>query len=286
MAPRISIPDLPTETDAETKISSHELRCFVAGELSESRRKVIEAQIAYSDAMRERVRALQQEDKADDAVLRLELPLLSFLDHHAQHQRGLPARILSSVFSVNSLRTRVMFGAVVAAAAIFFVVRAPSDGEDVSGPAWDGLKGGDRIAFFVKEGTGAHRGHAGEQLPAGARIQFAVHDAPRAIMILVGIDSLGTVTTYAAEPTTDSTDNARPKGDGARVLPVSVVLDDAVGPERFFVVYADGDVASVKKTVEDAARALATDRKDLATSETLPVPKEFVQSSVHIVKVR
>jgi len=168
-------------------------------------------------------------------------------------------------------------GLVAAAAAIIVLVQNPGDDD-----GWDGTKGG-HIAFLVKDaGDTAHRGTEGEQLANGDRIQFEVRDAPKSNMIVVGIDGKGEVTLYAVE----SIESERPKGlVKPRPLPTSVVLDDSTGAERFFVVYADGDIDSVKSRVESAARSLATSGKSLVDTRVLPLDKAYVQDSVHIVKV-
>ena len=72
----------------------------------------------------------------------------------------------------------------------------------------------------------------------------------------------------------------------ARLLELSLVLDDAVGAERFFVVYGTGDVEALRTRAEAAARVLATNRGDLKADARLPLnERETEQSSVHILKV-
>jgi hypothetical protein len=283
MAKPVLLPNL--DAPEAGVISTHELRRFLAGELSPDRRATLEERIGAEPALAARFAALADEIRAEEAAFQLEVPLPRFLmeqEERAARRGGLWARLLALRFTVGA-------GALVAtAAAIFLVVRAPG-AEDPEVP-WDGLKGGARVGFFVKDEEGARFGRAGEELAAGDRIQFAVRDddVMRA-MVLVGIDGKGAVTVYAAEDVaearTKGATGSRPPAAAPRLLPVSVVLDDATGPERFFVVYADGDVDEVQRQVERAARDLAGRRPNLLESDRLSLPASFAQSSVHIVKV-
>jgi hypothetical protein len=267
---KIALPNLDAE---ETGVSNHELRRFLAGELSPERR----AQLESDASLAPRLAKLAAEQRAEDAAFALEVPMPRFLADHAtrtQPKQGLVARWLS---------TRFTFGAtalVAAAAAIFLVVRTPDAGDDGVR-----LKGEARVGFLVREAEGARMGREGEQLRAGDQIQFAVKDtAEHKAMVLVGVDGRGAVTVYAAE----RIDGERPKGPTGeqmkpRVLTDSVVLDDSTGAERFFVVYADTDVEQLRREVEEAARKLQPN--DIATTPALELPRGYTQSSVHIVKV-
>lgn len=271
LLPNVDAPESPGA------VSRHELLRFLAGELSPERRSDIEGRLAADPALRARLDALVAEERAAEAAFRLEVPLPRFLEDHERRTAQPPGFFAR----LSSLRLTLGASALVTTtAAVFLLVRTPDE------PAYDGLKGGARVGFFVKDDEGARFGKAGEELSAGDRIQFAVRDDDaHSAMILVGIDGRGEVTVYAAEDTAA----ARAKGDapahGPRLLPVSVVLDDATGPERFFVVYGDGRVDDVKRAVEEAARDLATRGADLVESERLPVPSSWAQGSVHIVKV-
>lgn len=261
----LRLPDV--DNDGRT-VSSHELACFIAGEGTAARRTEITALLAGDAALKMRHDALISEQSAADAALRLEVPLPRFLDDHA------PAPAWWRAL----LNVRVFGAIAVGACAVLFIVMPGSD------PAYDGLKGNARVGFFVKDAHNARFGHAGERLSAGDQIQFAVKDdASHTAMVLVGVDGRGAVTVYAAE----RVDGERPKGESKpRLLPDSVVLDDSTGAERFFVVFGDGTVPEVRAQVEDAAHKLAASHADLVGTERLPLADSFVQSSVHIVKVR
>jgi anti-sigma factor RsiW len=266
---------LPNLDAAEPQVSGFELRRYVEGELTEARRAAIAQLLATDAALLARHDALANEVRAEHAAFALEMPHGRFLME--AEERAAPRGLLALLAR---MRMPVGFGALAAsAAAVFFLVRAPDDG-----PTYDGLKGGARIGFFVKgaQEGGAHLGHDGEQLTQGDQVQFAVRDDDsKGVMVIVGVDGRGQVSIYAKR----RVDTERAKGaHGANVLESSIVLDDAVGAERFWVVYADGDVGEVARAVEDAARTLAG--ADLAHAARLPLGAAYEQSSVHIVKVK
>jgi hypothetical protein len=280
MAKPILLPNLDAPDDGV--VSTHEIVRFLAGELAPARRAELDDKMAKDAAFKARVDAIDAEQKAADAAFKVEVPLARFLDEHEARTASPLARLLKSV------RFQAGIGVLVAsAAAVLFLVKpAGTTGPDEV--AYDGLKGGARVGFFVKDEEGARFGRAGEELTAGDRIQFAVKDdATHPSMVLVGIDGRGSVTTYVAE----NVDGDRPKGpvsddEKPRVLPASVVLDDSTGPERFFVVYGDGSLDDVRRTVEDAAKSLAATSPNLVEAQRLALPAGWVQSSVHIVKVK
>ena len=270
MSPRITLPDLDA---AEPGPSGFELLRFVAGELSAERRGEIERLLAADPALKARVDALAADERAAQAAFALEVPLPRFLDELEKK-----AARRSPFAWLRSLRLTGSLGALAAAAAaIVLFVRTPDD--ELAGTR---TKGGARVGFFVKDDGGAHAGKAGEELTAGDRIQFAVRDdADMRAMVLVGVDGKGVVTVYAAERV-----QGRVKGEErTRLLPASVVLDEATGAERFFVVYGTEDLDALRAEVEAAAHQLASSGSDLARTERLPLPDTHVQSSVHIVKI-
>lgn len=282
MTTRILLPDLDADAAGPPSgsVSQHELRRFLAGELTSERR----AQIESEPSLQPRLEALAAELRADQAAFQLEVPLPRFLADHAQRTATAPGWFGAALARLGSGRPAVgrwSMGAgafAAAACALFLIVRAPADEDPIRS------KGG-RVGFLIRESEGARFGIDGEQLASGAQIQFAVRDdSKRAAMVMVGVDGRGVVTTYAAERVDE-----RVKGPSApektRLLPDSVVLDDATGAERFFVVYGDGDVDDVRREVEAAAHALASTRASLVDTERLSLPARYTQSSVHIVKV-
>lgn len=277
------------EGRADREVSSFELSRYRAGELSADRRKEIEALLA-SDAT---LQAELDELAAEDAAFRTRMPFDRFAaDHAARREAHSPAARATSWLKQHVWRaTGGLVAATAAALVLVLVVPQPGGG----GPSVPGADSavrikGTRIAFFVQDDGAARIGRDGEQLREGDRIQLAVKDpAGRSAMVVVGIDGRGSVSTYAAAPVLEGTIKGEGEGESrrerARLLEQSLVLDDAVGAERFFVVYGTGDVDALRTRVEDAAHKLAGASSDLAAAETLPLDKSVEQYSVHIVKV-
>ncbi len=66
----------------------------------------------------------------------------------------------------------------------------------------------------------------------------------------------------------------------------SLVLDDSLGPERFFAVYGGMDeIPSIKKAAERAAHKLVEQKADLSRVDELPLDLHAKQGSVYIIKV-
>lgn len=260
-------------------VTTHELRRFLAGELAPARRAEVEAALSGDEALRMRAEAM----KAEDAAFKASMPFERFVaDHEARVAKTASpwAKVAAALKRFGAVGG---VGALAAAGAVVVLVSAGDPDPDAAirtkgGPAVAG------IGYFVDEQDGVRVGRAGEALSFGDRIQFAVRGPTDAeAMVVVGVDGEGAVTVYAAESLA-----TREKGaGGARVLTQSVVLDDAVGPERFFVVYGRGPVEALRASAEAAAKRLVAERADLTTTERLPLDDgRATQGSVHIVKVR
>lgn len=123
-----------------------------------------------------------------------------------------------------------------------------------------------RLGFQVIEGLREVPGEDGQRLGEGARIQF-MYDAPAAgPAVIVGIDGRRQVTRYF--PTRGGL-QATVSAGRDRVVESNVILDDAVGVERFFL--CQGEAARDPGAVEEAARQVASDSADLRGVERLPV---------------
>lgn len=276
--------------EVEGGVSPFELERYLAGELDAKRRAEIEALLA-SDAT---LTAELEELRARDAAFRASMPFERFL---ADHQARLEATSAGPLAWWRSLRWPLGGGVLVAAAAALALVVLLPENTAPLDPSLEGerrtrLKGqGARIGFFVQVDEGARWGADGEELRAGDRIQLAVQDPAGArSMVIVGIDGRGEVSTYAARRLPTGT----PKGEGGsalRPLDQSLVLDDALGAERFFVLYGkDADVEGLERDALRAARELsakvARGADDLRRQERLPLKLHDVeQGSVHILKV-
>jgi hypothetical protein len=184
----------------------------------------------------------------------------------------------------------------VAAAAVIAVVLLPGliggegqGGEDMpgigqrAGEGQTSIKGFDAgiepsLGFYVLRGGESELGRPGEALKEGDRIQFWYDVPAPAAGVVVGIDGRGAVTRYLPN---DGQSPAPLKQGKGHVIESSVILDDAIGVERFYLcVAADADLDPAE--VERAARDLAASGVDLENATRLPV--ECDQASVWIRK--
>lgn len=281
----------------ERGVSPFELERYLVGELDAERRREIESLLAADATLAAELDAL----RARDAAFRVAMPFERFLaDHEARIEETSAAARVHAWW--RSLRLPIGGGVIAAAAAavalaVFLPEPVDSGGASSRIPSVDEhgrtrLKGdGARIGFFVQVEGGARWGADGEELRAGDRIQLAVQDPEGArSMVIVGIDGRGEVSTYLARRLPTGT----PKGESGpapRVLEQSLVLDDAVGAERFFVLYGmDADVEKLEQAAVRAARELsakvARGAEDLRRQERLYLSLDDVeQGSVHIIKV-
>jgi hypothetical protein len=256
-------------------VSRFDVERFAVGELSGERALEVQRAIDADPALK----VFFDDVKASDAAFLIMAPPSSFMA-----ARATPASWWTRLrAAVSSLQLQVGVGAAAAAVVVVVAVSAP-EGPRSSTTS----KGGAHTAavgFFVKDKNGARVGEAGEVLHAGDQIQLTVTDADRPAMVVVGIDGRGVVSVYAVEAT-----GAVAKGAaGPRVLPASLILDDTVGVERFFVVYGD-DASTTERAVRAAADDVAHDvrsgRVDLARVQRLSLGEGYAQASVHIQKVR
>lgn len=276
-------PHLADDSDVEfgrlpraSSVSAWELARYEAGELSSEERSAIEAALAAEPALQ----AELDEMRAEKAAFAAQMPFARFeADHAARRSRSLFARFTDAVQGLMSGSLFPAAGALGACALLLVVVAKTQDA-----PSTTRTKGGDsEIAYFIKEGDNARLGRDGETLFAGDRIQFAVVDDAKAqSMVIVGIDGTGTVTVYAKD------DLNREKGSAGsvrepRVLSRSIILDEAVGPERFFVLYDDQPAEQLLARAKKSAEVLVKSGGDLSRHARLPLHVRS-QSSVHIVK--
>ncbi|MCP4500499.1 MAG: hypothetical protein GY822_11115 [Deltaproteobacteria bacterium] len=277
------------ESETNSHISRHELECFIAGDLVKERRGEIEAQLLIDAPLKARVERLFAVERA----FQTKMPFARFekdFESRASAQNSSPEKVDQR--GENSLLQRFMDwaaspsaiggSALVGAAALFFLVASPGD---ETGLRSKGAKEGVKISFYVQSEKGARLGVDGEELREGERLQFALHDDLRArAMVVVGIDGNGQVSIITSESFAEKTNTT--KGGVApkkRLLTESLVLDDTVGAERFFVIYSEGSLAELQKAAQTAAEEIVASHKDLEKVEVLDV-KSLSQSSIHIVK--
>jgi hypothetical protein len=276
---RIHLPSLADDASADVaaRVTRFDVERLAVGELSGAAAQRVQAAID-SDAS---LKAFYDDVKAADAAFLIQAPPAAFL---AQLEAKAPPWFFAKVMAALALpQLRMAVGACATAAVVLVAVNVSSVGGD------DGTrtKGGEApsVGFFVQDGSAARVGHGGEALRPGDRIQLAVKDVDKAALVVVGVDGSGAVSVYVSESVTTATKGAHK----SRVLPASLVLDDTLGTERFFVVYGD-DVDDVTAAATRAARALGdavkAKEQDLAVVERLPLGDAYLQSSVHIEKVR
>jgi hypothetical protein len=219
--------------------------------------------------------AVLAELRSDEAAFKVHIPFAKFVAAHEKRlAHSQPVKI-----GVQQLWKWLLGGGgalAFAAAGAFLLLPSGTPEQQMQ----ERIKGGG-LGFLLKTPEGVRTGKEGEQLKAGDQIQFYVKGPTQeAELIVLGVDGKGEVTIYHAGPA--------PEGSEGRAAPLhdSVVLDDAVGPERFFAVYADHiRPMELRAAVQKAAEKVASGGTDLKGVESLPLDLPVKQSSVLIVKV-
>ncbi|MFH1809925.1 MAG: hypothetical protein ABIJ09_14365 [Pseudomonadota bacterium] len=256
-----------------SRVTSHRLQQHLVGEGTPEQRRDIDQHLETCLDCASLVAGLRSDAAAFSAVMPFERFAADF-ERRAQARR-------SWVEKLRAWRWPALGSvAVAAAAAVVLLVVTPVDDSGLRSKGSD-LAG---IGYLVREPAGARRGDDGEQLKAGQQIQFLLRPARSArSVVLLGVDGRGAVTVYHAEALTQQTKGV----ETLSPLPGSVILDDAVGPERFFAVFSDdGDVEMLHQLAQSAALKLVQEGVDLSRVERLPVDDPGVhQTSISIVKV-
>jgi hypothetical protein len=159
--------------------------------------------------------------------------------------------------------------AVGAAAAVLLVVR----------PARDPVlptKGAGTLSVFVLRDERVFAIDDGARLRPGDRIRFGVQGGGASFVLVASIDGRRQVTVY--QPST----SLRAEGAAVTMLPDSIRLDDALGPERIFAVFSDrpvqeGEVAPALASLGAAGPEAVRREQRLSLS--------FAQASLLIEKV-
>lgn len=220
--------------------------------------------------------------RSEDAAFKTQVPWERFRADHQQRaalQQGLAqraTRLWKWILGSSA-------GLVVATATAILLLM-PAKPVDPSEDIRTRLKGGG-LGFVYQSPHGINAGREGEQLHEGDRIQFFVR-APSvgSSLVLLGVDGKGSVTLYHSGHVPEEA------GHSAVPLAESLVLDDAVGPERFFALYGDpANSEELENAALHAAKGLVTQHADLTRVEALPLrlssEKHVIQDSVYIVKV-
>jgi hypothetical protein len=281
--------------DDERAVSRHELLRYQAGELDEARRAAIAEALQTDEALAAELAELENDKRAFQASMPFER-FASRMEAKQEATGGLLAKLKS--FRLQLGGVALACGA--AAALVLMPTSSTTPGTEIgNGVATGGapdtgtirLKGQGHIGLFVRDGGKARLGVDGEELHPGDQIQFVVRDEEQMdAMVLLGVDGKGVVTIYDARDLGGTTDKGgMSAGSSAkpRVLEQSVILDDAIGPERFFVLYGKDSPDKLKRQARRAARLLAESQADLTSVEQLDLGSlEVRQSSIHIVKTQ
>lgn len=140
--------------------------------------------------------------------------------------------------------------------------------------------GGVGLVMFVKDGAGIHRGADGERLRQGDQVQFRYSAGGHRHLFVLSVDARGVLSPLYPE---DPTESISVEAEGTHVLEGSVILDDAVGPERIFAIFSDGPVTFGE--LDRAARDGLARAGGVTGLSALPLERDDVeQATVLIVK--
>jgi hypothetical protein len=136
-------------------------------------------------------------------------------------------------------------------------------------------KGAAALQVFAHRGGESFPVRDGMALRAGDRIRFGVVPGDARFVLVGSVDGRGHASIY--QPSTPVEAGKEP----LLVLPDSIVLDDAPGPERIFAVFSEQRVENTQ--VADALTALGARGADAIRGATrLPLP--YTQASVLLEK--
>lgn len=95
------------------------------------------------------------------------------------------------------------------------------------------------LKMYVKDRNGYHTGESGEVLKEGDQIQFRYNAGGHRYLIIASLDGRGLLSPLYPDTPTQS---IQVRSNGLHVLDGSVILDDAVGPERIFALFSDAPI--------------------------------------------
>jgi hypothetical protein len=209
-------------TSSET-VSLHVLRRYHFGELSAEERSRVERALEEDPASRSRLERMRAEEAAflDEVDLAREsVAILEQLDR--------PERPRLAWWASRPLQ--------LAAAFVLLVALVPLGRAFLSDPPRNREKGSATLEMFVKDAAGVREGTEGMRLREGDQVQFRYRALGRRYLFVVSVDGRGVISPLYPDSETTSIE-VRP--DGLHTLEGSVILDDAVGPERFLAVFSD-----------------------------------------------
>lgn len=278
---------------ADARVTRFDVERLACGELTGADKVRVEAAL-QSDP---KLKAFFDDVVASDRAFLIEQPPAAFFAAQEKRASAMSPSSWKARLQRFVMRWEAGVGVLGAATAIVVVI---SLGEPQLDPLEQATRtkggpdgnGGPSVGFFVHDADAARVGVAGEALKAGDRIQLAVKDADKRALVIVGVDGNGLVSIYAKELVTSTNKgpaSSNKSSNKPRLLPVSLVLDDTVGPERFFVVYGD-DPSTLEAEVRSAAAILGGQVRAgtaaLTDVDALDIGDDVAQASVHILKVR
>ncbi len=176
----------------------------------------------------------------------------------------------AATFATPKVRARAWMGVVatlaLAACVVLWVRRAPPV-EVAEGVR---LKGGAHVELFVEHHGRVRRAGLDETVEPGDKLQFAAVSREPAYVAVVSIDGAGAHNVYYA-----GAQQVEPASQGeATPLPVSIVLDGVLGPERIWAF-----VCRTPQREGDLRERLARDGAAIAT------PPDCTRSELRITKI-
>lgn len=221
-----------------------ELEAHRLGELAEGRRAEVLAHVDGCADCQGRLGELEQEARrfaSEVNVAAASVQILARLEAEVTRPRRAWLRWVGLALPV-------------AAVLAFVTLSAP--GPDPRGPLLKG--GGPSLQMMLKGPAGVVPVAPEQALHAGDQIQFLYHAAGHPFVIVVEVDGAGVVT--ALQPG-ERPESWPVQSSGTHVLPGSIILDEAVGPERVFAVFSNAPlpVETVLEAVKAAVKAAGGD---------------------------
>jgi hypothetical protein len=245
-------------------VSLHMLRRYHFDELSPAERAQVEAALGADTNARERLARMRASEATFLGKIDVAAESVAILE---KLDRPAPS-FASRFFAGRRLQ--------LAAAFVVLIAMVPIGRAFLTEPA-NRTKGSVQLEMFVKDEAGVRKGENGMVLHQGDQIQFRYRAVGRRYLFVVSVDSRGVVSPLYPDSEASSI-AVRP--DGLHTLDGSVILDDAVGPERIFAVFSDEPVS-----YRSIAEALTKRESDLARLQHLDLQGEDVdQASILIIK--
>jgi hypothetical protein len=173
-------------------------------------------------------------------------------------------------------RRRLWLATLAMATAAALVLVVPKLRPQADEPAY-GTKGGVVLQIFGRRGDRALTVQDGARLRAGDQLRFAVQTGGARFVLIGSADGRGQATVYYPSAPLGQ------DGGVVELLPESIVLDDAPGPERIFAVFSDRplDAAMVKQALSTVAMGGAA---TIRNARHLDLP--YAQATVLLEKER